>query len=132
MALDSNRNDVTQLEPLIDSIGPVRGKRGRPRKRPDALYGDRAYDYVKHRRVLRRRGVKAIIAHRRGHGSGLGRLRWVVERTFSWLHGFRRLRIRYERSGASTSPSWCSARRSSVSGSCAELPDRRGESSDDV
>ena len=31
------------------------------------------------------------------HGSGLGKLRWVVERTFAWLHFFRRLRIRWER-----------------------------------
>ena len=31
------------------------------------------------------------------HGSGLGRMRWVVERTFAWLHQFRRLRIRWER-----------------------------------
>lgn len=96
-----NRNDVTQLEPLIDAIGPVAGKRGRPRKRPDVLYGDRAYDHQKHRRKLRRRGVKAAIARRgAGHGSGLGRVRWVVERTFSWLHGLRRLRTRYERHGA--------------------------------
>ena len=39
-----NRNDVTQLLPLIDAIGPVAGKSGRPRRRPDALYGDRGYD----------------------------------------------------------------------------------------
>ena len=32
-----------------------------------------------------------------GHGSGLGRRRWVVERTISWLHQYRRLRVRYER-----------------------------------
>jgi hypothetical protein len=31
------------------------------------------------------------------HGSGLRRLRWVVERTFAWLHFFRRLRLRWER-----------------------------------
>jgi len=31
------------------------------------------------------------------HGSGLGKTRWVVERTLSWLHQFRRLRVRYER-----------------------------------
>ena len=31
------------------------------------------------------------------HGSGLGRERWVVERTVSWLHQYRRLRVRYER-----------------------------------
>ncbi|MGW4027683.1 IS5/IS1182 family transposase, partial [Streptomyces sp. NPDC005009] len=31
------------------------------------------------------------------HGSGPGIFRRVVERTISWLHGFRRLRIRWER-----------------------------------
>jgi transposase len=96
-----NRNDVTQLIPLIDAIGPVAGKRGRPRKRPESLYGDRGYDHDKHRRLLRKRGVKPKIARRSTtHGSGLGKVRWVVERTFAWLHNMRRLRIRYERSGA--------------------------------
>jgi transposase len=95
-----NRHDVTQLLPLIDAIGPVAGKRGRPRQRPDALYGDRGYDYDKYRRLLWARGVKPIIAPRgTSHGSGLGKVRWVVERTFAWLHSFRRLRTRYERSG---------------------------------
>jgi len=28
---------------------------------------------------------------------GLGRWRWVVERTFPWLNQFRRLRIRHEK-----------------------------------
>ena len=31
------------------------------------------------------------------HGSGLGRWRWLVERTFAWLNQFRRLRVRYEK-----------------------------------
>jgi transposase len=31
------------------------------------------------------------------HGSGLGRWRWVIERTFAWLHQFRRLRVRYDK-----------------------------------
>jgi transposase len=30
------------------------------------------------------------------HGSGPGRYRWVVERTFAWLHQFKRLPIRWE------------------------------------
>jgi transposase len=95
-----HRHDVTQLLPLIDAIGPVAGKRGRPRQRPDALYGDRGYDYDKHRRLLWARNVKPIIARRGAkHGSGLGKVRWVIERTFAWLHSFRRLRTRYERSG---------------------------------
>jgi transposase len=31
------------------------------------------------------------------HGSGLGRRRWLVERTFAWLNQFRRLRVRYDK-----------------------------------
>src|SRR5579872_297357 len=43
-------------------------------------------------------GINPIIAKRNTpHGSGLGKTRWVVERTISWLHGFRRLRIRFDR-----------------------------------
>ena len=34
---------------------------------------------------------------RTAHGSGLGRWRWVVERTFAWLNQFRRLRVRYDK-----------------------------------
>jgi transposase len=30
-----HRNDVTQLLPLVDGIGAIAGKRGRPRQRPD-------------------------------------------------------------------------------------------------
>jgi transposase len=93
-----NRNDVTQLLPLVDGVGPVSGKVGRPRLRADRLLADRGYDHDKYRRELRRRGVKPIIARRGAeHGSGLGKERWVVERTFAWLHNFRRLRTRYER-----------------------------------
>lgn len=34
------------------------------------------------------------------HGSGLGKTRWVVERSLSWLHQFRKLRMREETSGS--------------------------------
>ncbi|MEU5459623.1 IS5 family transposase [Streptomyces globisporus] len=92
-----NRHDVTQLIPLIDAIPRIRGLRGRPRHRPQRLYADRGYDFDKYRRLLRRRGIAPKIARRGApHGSGLGKTRWVVERTFAWLHQFKRLRIRYE------------------------------------
>lgn len=57
----------------------------------------RGYDFDKYRRLIRARGITPKIA-RRGtpHGSGLGKTRWVVERTFAWLHQFKRLRTRYE------------------------------------
>lgn len=39
-----------------------------------------------------------MLARRRtAHGSGLGQYRWVVERTLSWLHQFKKLRTREER-----------------------------------
>ena len=84
-----NRHDSTQLIPLVDRVPPVRGKVGRPRRRPKRLSADRGYDYDSHRRQLRRRGITPEIARRKSsHGSGLGRYRWVVERTFAWLHQF--------------------------------------------
>jgi transposase len=93
-----NRNDVTQLLPLLHAIPPIRGRRGRPLQRPRRIYADRAYDHDKYRRLIRALGIVPHIA-RRGteHGSGLGTKRWVVERGFAWLHAFKRLRTRYER-----------------------------------
>jgi len=89
---------VTQLAPLVAAIPPLRGKRGRPRRRPQRVQGDRAYDSEPHRRALRARRIEPILAKRNTpHGSGLGVHRWVVERTLARLHQFRRLRVRYER-----------------------------------
>jgi transposase len=94
----ANRNDITELVPLVDAIPPVRGRRGRPRRRPTKLLGDRAYWSHRYHRELRRRHIRpAIAAPKSPHGSGLGKERWVVERTISWLHQHRRLRVRYER-----------------------------------
>jgi transposase len=76
----------------------MRGKRGRPLKKPKCVQADRAYDSGAHRLALEQRGILHQIARRRTpHGSNLGQTRWVVERTIAWLHQFRRLRVRYER-----------------------------------
>jgi transposase len=92
-----NRHDVTQLIPLLDAVPPVRGKPGPPRRKPDAVLGDRGYDHDKYRRLLRQRRVRPVIGRRGApHGSGLGTVRWVVERTFAWLHAHKRLAIRWE------------------------------------
>jgi transposase len=92
-----NRNDITELLPLIAAFPIVRGRRGRPRLRPGEVYADRGYDHDKYRTVLRAQRITPRIA-RRGtiHGSGLGKLRWVVEQTIAHLHWFRRLRTRWE------------------------------------
>ena len=92
-----NRNDVTQLLPLIEAIPPVRGRSGRPGRRPDRLYADRGYDHDKYRRLVWAKNIKGLMARRgAAHGSGLGVHRYVVERTIALLHWFGRLRIRWE------------------------------------
>ena len=93
-----NRNDVTQLLPLLDRVPAVAGLPGRPRQRPEMVIADRGYDHDKYRRLLWARGIKPVIARRNTeHGSGIGQHRWVVERTISWLHQMKRLLVRYER-----------------------------------
>jgi transposase len=92
-----NRNDVTQLIPLLGKVPPVRDRVGRPSRRPDCQHADRGYDHDKDRRLIPARGVKHRIGRRGGeHGSGLGKHRYVVERTIALLHGCRRRRIRWE------------------------------------
>lgn len=94
----ANTPDLQQLVPLVVAVPPVAGKPGHPRSRPRRLYADRAYDSEPARGILRWLGIEAMLAKRgTEHGSGLGKFRWVVERTLSWLHQQRRLRVRYER-----------------------------------
>ncbi|KMO24376.1 transposase [Methylobacterium indicum] len=87
------------MAPTLDAIPPVRsGKRGRPRRRPDTLHADKAHDAKVRRQECRARGIRPRIA-RRGieRSDGLGRHRWVVERSHAWFSRARRLPVRDER-----------------------------------
>ncbi|MGD6741821.1 IS5 family transposase [Streptomyces sp. BH106] len=94
----ANLHDSQALIPLVRGIPPIRSRRGPRRRRPGKLHGDKGYDYRHLRRWLASRGIQHRLA-RRGIESSrhLGRHRWVVERTVSWLSGCRRLHRRYER-----------------------------------
>jgi transposase len=95
----ANANDSTMLEAVLDDIPPIRMPSGRRRRRPGTVHTDKAYDHRGCRAYLRQRGIRPRIARRRIESSQrLGRHRWTIERTGAWLGGFRRLRIRYERS----------------------------------
>ncbi|GHE14362.1 hypothetical protein GCM10010339_84620 [Streptomyces alanosinicus] len=88
-----DRKDVTRLIPLIQAVPPIRGKRGRPLRRPKHLYADRGHDHEVYRDKVRRFQITPHLAQRgTGHGSGLGGYRWVVEGTIALPHWFRRLR----------------------------------------
>ncbi|WP_374197572.1 IS5 family transposase [Micromonospora sp. RL09-050-HVF-A] len=94
----ANTHDSRWLESLVQAIPAVKSRRGPRRRRPEKLHADKGYDYPHLRRMLRQRGIRPRIA-RRGIESPdrLGRHRWVIERTFAWFTGYRRLTIRYER-----------------------------------
>ena len=101
----ANAHDSTQLAPLLDKWEGLRpgnehGEHaGRPRKRFEKLYSDKGYDIPRCRKDVMRRGMKVRIA-RKGVESKqrLGLTRWKVERSMSWFNGYRKLRIRDERS----------------------------------
>ena len=38
-------HDSKVFEQLLNSIAPVKGKRGRPRRKPAKLHADKGYDY---------------------------------------------------------------------------------------
>jgi transposase len=94
----ANASDHRQIVPVVMDFPKVTGKPGRPKEAPDELYADRGYDSEATRWILAWLGIEPHIARRGApHGSGLGKARWVVERTISWLKGLRRLRVRYDR-----------------------------------
>jgi transposase len=92
------------LIPLVQGIPPIRSRRGRRRRRPGKLHGDKGYDYDHLRRWLSARGITHRIARKGIETSQrLGSHRWTIERTMAWLAGCRRLHRRYERKAAFTS-----------------------------
>lgn len=96
----ANLSDHRQILSTTVAFPQVGGKPGRPKTHPDHLYADAGYDSEATRCILRFLAIKPHI-RRSGspHGSHLGRIRWVVERTISWIKGLRRMRIRYDRLG---------------------------------
>jgi transposase len=94
----ANVADTTMFQAVVDDIPPVRTSSGRRRIRPGNIHADKGYDSRANRAYLRRRGITARIA-RRGIESStrLGRHRWRVERSLSWLSCWRRLQVRWDR-----------------------------------
>ena len=93
-----NVNDCTEFPNVLAQLPAFRHRHGRRSWRPEKLHADKGYDTRKRHAELRRLRIKDRIVRRGEKTEKLGRYRWVVERTFAWLHSFRRLAIRYERS----------------------------------
>jgi transposase len=104
----ANTHDSMLFEPLLETNPGVRGRRGRPgrpQRRPAKLHADKGYDFRRCRTYLHQRGIKVRIA-RRGieDKNKLGRVRWVIERTISWVLRFKRLGLRYDRTERTLAP----------------------------
>jgi transposase len=94
----ANGNEVTQVLQVLTDMPAVGGKPGPKRRLPERLQGDRGYDSEPLRVLLRWLGITPVLAQRNTeHGSGLGQLRWYVERTIAWLPAFGRWRRRLDR-----------------------------------
>lgn len=97
----ANLHDSQAFKPMILGIPAIRSRRGPRRRRPQKVRADKAYYSSEHLRWLRGRSLIPRIA-RPGIESGerLGRHRWKIERSISWLFGYRRLTVRYEQKGS--------------------------------
>jgi hypothetical protein len=95
----ANIPDQQQLPALLDAMPAVQGPRGRPRRKPGSIFGDRAYGTAEMIALVTMLGIFSFLAPRAdaAHGSGLGTIRYVVERTLACFSHFRRLRMCYER-----------------------------------
>jgi transposase len=98
----ANVRDDRMALPLVVNMPAIAGPKGRPRTKPKALQGDAGYGSAALRALVKWLGITPILAplgKGHAHGSGLGKTRYVVERTLSWFGNFRRLKLCYERCG---------------------------------
>lgn len=100
------RHEAAFFEAAMDAVRVPRPV-GRPRKRPEAVAGDKAYDATWIRHWCHRRDIESVIPARNSTRSGPGRpptcddkkykARNVVERCVGRLKECRRIATRYEK-----------------------------------
>jgi transposase len=105
----ANRTDMTLAEATLDSVVVPRP---RPAPgHPQHLCRDKGFDFDETRQAAAARGYVVHTPHKRRRGApppppppaGAARhpaRRWVIERTTSWHNGYRKLRVRYEKTAA--------------------------------
>jgi transposase len=98
-----NQRDDTKVEDLLEAFPVLTdGKTGTVHFQPQALLGDRGYGFPYLIAIVLLYGIVSLLSPRgkdKPHGSGLGKQRYVIERTMSWWTHFRRINFCYERKG---------------------------------
>jgi transposase len=99
------QHESQAFERLMDKGAVKRWQRGRPRRRPRRVCGDKAYSSHQIRQWSRRHGIRVTIprkANERRRGTfdkQIYRLRARVEQLINRLKQFRRIATRYEKRG---------------------------------
>jgi transposase len=94
----ANVHDSRMAMALIDGMPSFVTAHGRYRRALRVVLGDKAYGTSNNERGCRRRGVVSLLDRpRSGWPPGLGRVRYVVERTLACLGHCRRIKLCYER-----------------------------------
>jgi transposase len=106
------RHEALGFEPLMSSGAVKRVGRGRPKRRPGRIVGDKAYSSHKIRAYLRDHGIRITIPHKANeHRSGpfdraIYRTREQVERLINRLKQNRRIATRYEKCAENYRAMW--------------------------
>ena len=83
---------------MLRRLPAIQGPRGRPRRKPKTLAGDRGYGFRSIIEAVESMGIRSQLSPRHiAHGSGLGRVRYVVEQTLAGLGHCRRIKLCYEK-----------------------------------
>lgn len=94
----ANVRDERPFLAMLDALPTIRMPSGRKRRKPGAAVGDRGYGFPWIIKQVVRRRIQSLLDPRGSpHGSGLGKVRWMIERTMAWMTGFRRIVQCYER-----------------------------------
>jgi transposase len=97
------QHECTVFEQLLEQGAIRRAGRGRPRRLPERIVGDKGYSYNFIRRYLRRKGIRYTIPRRSDQtrtgpfDKAIYRERNHVERLINRLKQYRRIATRYEK-----------------------------------
>jgi hypothetical protein len=98
-----NQRDDGKLEDLLEAFPVLTdGKTQEVHLGPRVLMGDRGYGFAYLIALVLLYGIVALLSPRgkdKPHGSGLGKRRYVIERTMSWWPHFRRILVCHECKG---------------------------------
>jgi transposase len=106
------QHESTMFKPLMEAGAVKRLGRGRPKRRPGRVAGDKGYSSRANRRYLRKHGIRITIPRRKDEcrtgpfDRTLYKLRNRVERLIGRLKQFRRLATRYEKRAANFRAMW--------------------------